>query len=510
MLKGRLVSCLLLSLAGAAAFGQQAGASPTGQATAGSRDAASALVAGPGAAAEEASGERATLASTTPDYPVTPGDVYRLTYVSAAGAFALPVSVSSDTRVNLSIFGEIDARGLAFPELKARVEEKVLKVYPGSGPLLMLQAAGMFRVYLTGEVESSGWVSVWGLSRLSDIVTERLTPYSSIRTVEVASADGQRKHYDLFLASRSGRRDMDPPVRPGDTIVVRKRDREITVTGEVERPGSYQLLEGEELREAIQSYAEGFTKVADQARLEVTRWDTEGTGAGQTFYVDASSLEKPVALRDLDAVRVPSKKERLPVAYFEGAIAPTSESTDRDPQTFTRVAYTFVDGELLSSAAAALYERFGSGSDLEHAFLIRSAGGETIPVNIRELALGTGSAQDLPLRPYDRIVIPFRRYVVTVSGAVARPGQYPFTAGRSWRHYVDLAGGFDADRHAGETVEITDIRDGKRQPDQPIEAEDRIFAPSNNPLRVVLPLVQVTGALASVVAALLALAQFLR
>jgi polysaccharide export outer membrane protein len=501
MLRNRLVSCLLLSLAATAAFCQQAGTAP-----ASSKGGAS-PVAAPAAAPDATTSERTTLASATLDYPVTPGDIYRLTYVYASAVVTLSIPVSSDFTVNLSIFGQMDASQLSFSALRDRVEEKVLKVYPGTGPQLTIQSVGVFKVYLTGEVGSSGWAPAWGLSRLSDIVTERLTPYSSLRAIDVVSSSGSQKEYDLFLASRAGRRDMDPYVRPGDTITVRPRGREVTIVGEVERPGTYQLLDGEQLREALTAYAGGWTVFADTSRVEVTRWDAGVAPPGQMFSVDGSSLDTPVALRDMDVVRVPSKKERLPVVYFEGAIAPASGSADQDPQAFARVAYAFVDGESLRSAATALYERFGSGSDLEHAFVVRS--GMTIPVNLRELVLGSGLAQDLLLQPFDRIVIPFHRYIVTVSGAVARPGQYPYVAGRSWRYYVELAGGFDPDRHAGEAIEITNVDNQARLPGQPIEAEDRVLAPTNNPLRVVVPLLQITGALASVATALLALAQFL-
>jgi len=51
-----------------------------------------------------------------------------------------------------------------------------------------------------------------------------------------------------------------------DTINLSKHNRQVTVNGEVERPGSYQLLAGENLEKAIMSYGSGPTAAADLSR----------------------------------------------------------------------------------------------------------------------------------------------------------------------------------------------------------------------------------------------------
>ena len=95
MLRNRLVCCLLLSLAATGAFCQQAGTAPL------SSKGGASTVAAPAAAPDAISSERTTLASATLDYPVTPGDIYRLTYVYASAVVILSVPVSSDFTVNL-------------------------------------------------------------------------------------------------------------------------------------------------------------------------------------------------------------------------------------------------------------------------------------------------------------------------------------------------------------------------------------------------------------------------
>lgn len=454
--------------------------------------------------------DRRILATTTADYPVTPGDVYRLTYVYSSELFSLPVYVDSDYRVNLSLFGDVDARALTLTQLRRRVEQIVLTTYPGSGPQLSLESVGVFELYVKGEVTAAGWIPAWGLSRLSSIVKDRMTPYSSTRDIEVISTGAEGTRYDLFQASRFGRKELDPYVGPRDTIVVHPRSREVNVVGEVERPGSYQLLPGENLEELLHLYGGGFTKLADAARIQITRWNLEKEATGETLYVNVESQPVRMELRDMDVVRVSSVKQWLPVVFFEGAIASAEGQSSTGVDTFNRIRYTFAEGELLSSAVKGLYARFGTGSDIEHAFVIRSDTAEKIPVDIRQLVQNKDTAQDLQLRPFDRIVIPYRNYVVTVSGAVTRPGQYPYMPDRSWRYYVEVAGGFDPAKHVGDAVVITDVGDKIQSESRIIEVEDKILVPTNNVFFFATPVVQIVGVLASVTTAIVVLLQLLK
>ena len=178
--------------------------------------------------------------------------------------------------------------------------------------------------------------------------------------------------------------------------------------------------------------------------------------------------------------------------------------------TFNRIKYSFAQGELLSSAVAAMYIRFGTGSDIEHAFVIRSGTVEKIPVDIPRLVRSKGTDQDLLLRSFDRIVIPYRKFVVTVSGAVTRPAQYPYMPDRGWRYYVELAGGFDPAKHIGSDVVITDVGDKSQPESRLIEAEDKIVVPTNNFFYYAAPVAEIVGVLATVTTAVAVVLQLLK
>jgi hypothetical protein len=75
-------------------------------------------------------------------------------------------------------------------------------------------------------------------------LADNRTKYSSMRKVRIRSAGGSEKVYDLFKAQRYGDLNQDPFVRPGDTIILEKYDRQVTIEGEVRRPGRINCWKG--------------------------------------------------------------------------------------------------------------------------------------------------------------------------------------------------------------------------------------------------------------------------
>ena len=99
----------------------------------------------------------------SPEYPVTPGDVYSLAFITADGPVTTAVIIGSDYSVNLANLGKLDATGLLFTELKKTIELKVLAAYKASAPQIVIQSCGTFPVFLEGEVYKTS-VAIFGAS----------------------------------------------------------------------------------------------------------------------------------------------------------------------------------------------------------------------------------------------------------------------------------------------------------------------------------------------------------
>ena len=278
------------NLSGGTATGAVQGATGTAQGATGSLSTTSDNIYKKDNIAIPEATERAKIAMATVDYPVTPGDVYLLSYLLGSQTQSLQVIVDGDGTVNLGFLGKLSTSGMTFRSFKTLIENKVEAAYPKSSPSLIIISTGIFPVPINGQVQTSSVVTVWGLTRLSAVVNTGLTPYSSLRDVQIASLDGKVSTYDLFKAGREGDLSQDPYMRPGDVVTVKRADRVVKLEGEVLRPGTYQLLEGEGIRELISYYGDGLGVSAKSDMVVLTRSASEGKPESESVVFDFPSL----------------------------------------------------------------------------------------------------------------------------------------------------------------------------------------------------------------------------
>ena len=237
-------------------------------------------------AAVDSVANRVQLAMSNSDYLVTAGDIYGLGFIVGSSPMEYKIIVDSSYKVRVANLAVIDAAGKSYLTLKRQVEDIVSKNYPMSGVQFTLVTPAVFNVIVKGEVVQTSEQSAWALSRLSSVIADNLTNYSSIRDITVTSSAGVSKHYDLYAALRDGDVAQNPYLRPGDVITIRKVHKKVTINGSVRRPGTYELLEGEMLKELIDDYAGGFTEYADTSRISVTRIVNGSEKTGSVFYIE--------------------------------------------------------------------------------------------------------------------------------------------------------------------------------------------------------------------------------
>jgi len=470
------------------------------------------------------------LARSSAEYRVTPGDIYLLTYAAGTNPVSYPILVDSSYRIRVSNLGVVNGAGKTFMQLKNEVENIVTNNYPLSGVQLILTQPAVFRVYVNGEVVTAEEVSAWGLSRLSSLVGKilsdnssssgknssdnassgrylsdslssagiivfdnsssagrnssdtlssagiSLTDYSSIRDISIKSSNGQTRVYDLFKAQRYGDITQDPYLRPGDVITFKRIKRVVTVNGAVERPGAYQLLDGENIRELIEIYGRGFTPIADKTRLEMVRLINSKDVAGDKIFLTEADLANNYILEHYDVITVPMITQLQPVMFVEGALINVGITADLAGTT--RITVQFSKGDTYASLVRKNTNWFTPVSDTQNAYIIRD--NERIPINLNPMLYDSLYRDDFLLQTNDVLVVPFRQYFITVAGSVARPGRYPYIPDRDWEYYVGLAGGFIAERNSFKTVTITDINGKKRKKTDAILPETTITASTNN------------------------------
>jgi protein involved in polysaccharide export with SLBB domain len=433
------------------------------------------------------------LARSSVDYRVTQGDVYTLFYAAGTSQITYVINVDASYRIRVSNLGIVNGAGKTFLQLKNEIETIVSNNYPLSGVQLVLTQPAAFKVHVKGEVLVAGEIYAWALSRLSSLVMLPevnsnsqvqnqwqnqiqsqsqnwsqiqannsgyfLTHFASLRDVSIKSLNGQTRTYDLFRARRLGDLSQDPYLRPGDEITFNRVKRSVMITGEVERPGVYQLLDGENIKELIEFYGSGFTPEADRTRLELARLVNSDDVSGDKIFLTEKDLADNYALENYDIIIIPKITQLQPVLFIEGAVRNTSTAAAESLTASNRLIVRFSSGETYASLIRRIEDWFYEVSDTQNSYIIREE--ERIPINLNMALYDANYRDDLLVQENDVLVIPFRQYFVSVAGAVINPGRYPYIPDRDWEYYIGLAGGFIPGRNTNNSITIVDFN-GKR------------------------------------------------
>lgn len=420
----------------------------------------------------------AQIAMSSIDYPVTAGDIYTLAFAVGTNIVSYVLSVDTTYKIRVANLAVLDGAGLTFVQLKKQVEGIVTKNYPMSGVQFFITTPAVFNVIVQGEVLQTKVCQAWALTRVGDLLENLYTPYSSERFVEITSASGVKKNCDLFKALRFGDMENNPYLRPGDVISVKKAERRVEISGEIEREGLYELAEGENIKELVEYYGGGFTSFADSMRIEVTRYFPKQRES-KKLYLTETNLEENYPLEDSDVVYVNSYSDLNPVVFIEGAIQKASNVDDTtEAADMNRISIQFEEGTSYSFLIRKNKDLFSMLSDLENSYILR--GNDIIKIDISKILYDSNYNLDETVRPYDILRVPFKQFFVNVAGAVNIPGRYPYIPDRGWDYYIGLAGGFSDTKNIGDRITIVDSNGNKLKKGDPITPETTITAKANS------------------------------
>ncbi|MBM3317925.1 MAG: SLBB domain-containing protein [Candidatus Eisenbacteria bacterium] len=241
----------------------------------------------------------------------------------------------------------------------------------------------------------------------------------------------------LTLADAEGRlRAVCAPLYPRSTVtlsLVRTGLLRIPITGQVIEPGVYEAPSSFRLDDLV-ALAGGLRAGADARAVLITRAGSAGPHACDLLaWRVLGALDGNPVLRTGDRVQVPAARGHYRVRglFPEGEAAPRAGSSlvDRPFPSETRIVPARA-GDTLGFVLAAAG---GLGAGGEGVWLERDGAARAW--------LSREAAEGEPARPGDIVEVPFSREWVAVSGAVQRPGLYPFLPGQTVADYIGLAGG---------------------------------------------------------------------
>lgn len=357
--------------------------------------------------------------------------------------------VSPDGTVNVKYAGIVHVNGLTIESATSVLRSRLVKYYPAlnSGQTKMQLALGNIRsikVILIGAINRPGTYTLPSLANLFNALYVSGGPAEngSFRNIELIRNNKVVQVADLYDFLTKGDLSANVHLEDNDVIRVPFATTMVTLSGQLNRPGIFELHENESLEDAI-TFAGGFKSKAFKGRITGDRYSDFDK---RVIDVSGDSLQwfKP---RNGDEYIIDSVVDRYQNRVIvSGAV-------------FKPGAYAVENGMTLKQLidkAQGLREDVYTG----RALLVRKKedlSKEYISVELKPIA--EGKEDGLLLKREDSVhiasIFDLRdTATITINGAVRKPGTYRYEEGLSLKSMILKAQGF-ADNATGQGIEVS-------------------------------------------------------
>lgn len=435
----------------------------------------------------------AWAASTATSYHLRPGDVLQIT---VAGHPELtfdsrnPIEIRPDGKLSYPFAGEIMAQGKTVDQITVALVGALRQHLRDPQVAVNVIRYREEEIYVLGEVNRPG---AYALPQDRDIgireaiaLAEGLTSSASRETARLLRASESPKLIDLRKVL-AGASEAEPvALQPGDTLVIERRNI-VSVIGEVEMPGNYQLPDEGKVSDAL-AMAGGFAEDRETGGTRANRAEAVLIKADQTVVpvnlaaiLSGSQPEVDIRIHTGDTLLILETRNDVAVLGQVGK-----------PGSY------YLGGEEKLSVVLAMAGGVTKTADLQH-IRIMSPEGTLLTVDY-EPVLREGAEEPAVLcAAGDTVIVPINRNRVAVFGFVNRPGVYPIETGDTILDLIGKAGGVVPDESApkhtlmmrqgapeGQPVRINlqNLMKGRAAPEElMVQNGDIIFVPESKKFR---------------------------
>jgi len=410
-------------------------------------------------------------------YLLGPGDMVSV-FIGTLEPKLFDLLITPEARLVIPTIGVIMVKGKTLAETEQIVTEKVSKTYKIQSVSLSLKKIRTFKVMVTGNVRTPGYIPASPADRLSEVIERagRLLYNAAQRNI-IIRREGLAEPIiaDLTRFYLLGEKAGNPTMQGGDVVTVPPYpdDEIIDISGAVGAPATFEFTVGDKLS-TIARFAQGFLASAVTDSIEIIRFKNQGSETQQIF-VDASTwgsrllrgdtpLPNDVELRAGDRIYV---RERLSY-HASSTVAIKGEvrfagryginPTGTTVADIIERAGGFTDIASLENSVLIRRKDTREEIDMEHARLLAVpilSMSESEKAYFREkqrevsgkimfdfTKLNDKKAQQIYLKDMDSIYIPSKNSFVNVIGRVAAPGKILYNSSFDYEDYIDVAGGY--------------------------------------------------------------------
>lgn len=239
------------------------------------------------------------------DYVLGPGDKLSVnlygnniskfeSFVTREGIFFLPP------------LGPVNVMGLNFGEVSQLIKERVKSELIGTKASITLSEIRTISVYMLGEVYQPGKYIMSGLSSVSNalIVSGGINKNGSLRNISVKRGDKTVASYDFYEFLLKGSLENDIKLLDGDVIFVPFFENTVRAGGAFKRPGNYEIVDGETVRDVIELAGNFKQNVPKDASVEISYFDES---SGSRVYSSLKDTGLDMSLKGESSINVSSR-----------------------------------------------------------------------------------------------------------------------------------------------------------------------------------------------------------
>jgi polysaccharide export outer membrane protein len=241
--------------------------------------------------------------------------------------------VRKDGFISYPLVGEVKVSGLSTTELEAKLAEGLKKEIRNPEVTVNVKSASLSRLYVLGAVKGAGVLDYKPKWRITEAIAAAggLSSAPERTTVLLFRVGEPTKRIQLKRVFVEGDDTADVPVQPGDVLNVQADVTvRIQVVGQVAKPGTVEILDGQGAAEALAG-AGGSTSDAKLSTAMVVR-------GGKEYPVDLYSVvskgqpQKNMTLVEGDTLYIPTLLTRIAVM---GSVAKPGPMVVPDGQVMT-------------------------------------------------------------------------------------------------------------------------------------------------------------------------------
>ena len=223
------------------------------------------------------------------DYRISLGDVIGVV-LSGSKDQIFDMKVQLDGTVFFPELGSISVVGESFQDIKNKFRNLIEQSYIGVSIDLSLKDLSAKKITIVGAVNNPGTYLVNPFTTISNSLAYSggIQQIGSLRKIKLLRSNNDSFTFDLYDLLINGDRTHDITIESGDVIIVGAAEKFVNITGMVNRPGNYEILDGENLSDLL-NFALGFTGSANTNKITLDKLDQESSSIVKIITNDSTS-----------------------------------------------------------------------------------------------------------------------------------------------------------------------------------------------------------------------------